>query len=54
MTLNEHQDATLVERESDLPIIWAAIEERLFHNKTLHSGKRVLALENGLYVIRER
>jgi hypothetical protein len=52
MTYNEPVDATVVEVESDLSINGAAIEERLFANQVLHSGKRILMLEKGLYVIR--
>jgi hypothetical protein len=45
---------TVVEQESDLSVDWTAIEQRLFANQVLHSGKRILRLEKGLYVIRER
>jgi hypothetical protein len=46
--------ATVVEQESDLSVDWTAIEQKFFANQGLHSGKRILRLEKGLYVIRER
>jgi hypothetical protein len=46
--------ASVVEQESDLSVAWTAIEQKLFANQALHSGKRILRLEKGLYVIRER
>lgn len=46
--------ATIVEQEGDLSVDWTAIEQKLFANQVLHSGKRILRLEKGLYVIRER
>jgi hypothetical protein len=46
--------ATDVKLENDLSVDWTAIEQRLFASQVLHSGKRILTLEKGLYVIRER
>lgn len=45
---------TNVEVENALSVDWTAIDQRLFAYQQLHSGKRVLLLEKGLYVIRER
>ena len=46
--------APIVEPESDLSVDWAALEQRLYASQVLHSGKRILLLEKGLYIIRER
>jgi hypothetical protein len=54
MIYNEPLKTSIVEVESDLSISWAEIEEKLFASQVLHSGKRILRLEKGLYVIRER
>jgi hypothetical protein len=51
MIYNEPLKTSIVEVESDLSISWAEIEEKLFASQVLHSGKRILRLEKGLYVI---